>query len=495
MDIKIGELAQRTGLTIRTLRHYDALGLLKPSGRTRAAYRLYSPTDLTRLLHIQSLKTLGLTLAEIAQALDDPDYDAQEALKQHIHRLEIRMAQERQLVSRLRALQGVAEIGWLEVAETIALTQRITRQVGRTMQAAQDIAEQVTLSEQQLQSLQNQPWESGDDWETLLTHVFTALEDGLPPTSSEAQILATRWQCLVKHTTAGCPDIAQVIGQAYEDHLPEDLHAAWTFISQAMPSPSDGAKMMNSNAITDLYHPDKNVRIRAALDLGAAQHLEALPDLIGRLSQEPDFFVRENLTWAIVRMGPGAMPLLLELLESPEPGARLQAVHTLSKVADPASTSVLSRAVNDPDDEVARRAIFALGQMGHPEALDTLINGIGHPDAERQNTLSTALMSFGDAALPPLLELLQHSEAQRRAHAADILGQLGDPVAVPALTEVLLNDTWEVQFAALTALGHLSGEQARQGIAQATQSTDSRLRAVAQRLLTDHAYDSSGKKL
>ncbi|MFC4456709.1 HEAT repeat domain-containing protein [Deinococcus sonorensis] len=488
MDIKIGELARRTGLTIRTLRHYDALGLLKPSGRTRAAYRLYSPADLTRLLHIQSLKTLGLTLPEIARALDDPAYDAQEALRRHIEVLEARITQERQLVRQLRALQGAAEVGWTEVAHTIALTQRVARQVGRFLQVAQDIAGELSLSDGQLQSLQHQTQEASDDWETLLTDVFTALEAGLPPTSAEGQTLGARWQQLVRHTTADRPEIAQAIGRAYEHRLPADLQAAWTFVSEALPAQADGAPMTTHTTVTDLLHPDKNVRIRAALDLGAAQHLAALPDLIGRLGHEPDFFVRENLTWAVVRMGPDAMPFLLRLLEGPDATTRLQVVHTLSKIADPASASALTRAINDPDDEVARKAIFALGQMDHPEALTTLMGGVGHPDAERRNTLSTALVEFGHAALPPLLAALRHPDAQRRAHAADILGLLGNAGAAPALTDALQDNVWDVQFAALSALGHLPGEDAERGIAQATRVADPRLRAVAQRLLADRPH-------
>lgn len=411
MDFKIGELARRTGLTIRALRHYDALGLLKPSGRTQAAYRLYSPADLTRLLHIQGLKTLGLTLPEIARALDDPACDAQAVLRRHIEVLETRIAQERQLVSRLRELQGAAEVGWTEVAETIALTQRIARQVGHFMQTAQDLAEQLSLSDEQCQSLQHPSWDSGDDWETLLTHVFTALEEGVPSTSPEARTLATRWQHLVARTTAGRLEIAQALGRAYEHHLPADLRTAWTFISEAMSFQQDGATVANPSAVTDLLHPDKNVRIQAALNLGAAQHRAALPDLIGRLGHAPDFFVRENLTWAIVRMGPSAVPPLLALLETPDAATRLQVVHTLSKIADPASAAALNGAVNDPDSEVARKVIFALGQMGHADALSILSAGIGHPDAERRHTLSTALVEFGHAALSPVLEMLRHPEA------------------------------------------------------------------------------------
>ena len=77
--LQIGELARRTGLTHRTLRHYDDLGLVVPSGRTGGDYRQYSPDDVRRLLAVQQLKSLGLSLGEIRAALDDPAFDAADA--------------------------------------------------------------------------------------------------------------------------------------------------------------------------------------------------------------------------------------------------------------------------------------------------------------------------------------------------------------------------------------------------------------------------------
>ena len=68
---KVSELARRTGVTIRTLHHYDAIGLLTPSNRTPGAHRLYSSEDVSRLHQIHSLRTLGFPLAEIrAMELD-----------------------------------------------------------------------------------------------------------------------------------------------------------------------------------------------------------------------------------------------------------------------------------------------------------------------------------------------------------------------------------------------------------------------------------------
>jgi DNA-binding transcriptional MerR regulator len=70
MLLKIGELAKQTGLTIRALRHYDDIGLLSPSIRSDAGYRLYDRADVARLHGIQALKQLGLDLAGIGDLLD-----------------------------------------------------------------------------------------------------------------------------------------------------------------------------------------------------------------------------------------------------------------------------------------------------------------------------------------------------------------------------------------------------------------------------------------
>jgi MerR family transcriptional regulator, thiopeptide resistance regulator len=76
----VGEVAELTGVTVRTLHHYDEVGVLVPSGRSDAGYRLYSYEDLMRLQEIVVWRALGFTLAEIRAMLDDPDYDRLRAL-------------------------------------------------------------------------------------------------------------------------------------------------------------------------------------------------------------------------------------------------------------------------------------------------------------------------------------------------------------------------------------------------------------------------------
>lgn len=65
----IGELAERSGFSLRTLRHYDEIGLLQPSGRTDGGFRLYTEDDLERLLVIRRMKPLGYSLAETQEAM------------------------------------------------------------------------------------------------------------------------------------------------------------------------------------------------------------------------------------------------------------------------------------------------------------------------------------------------------------------------------------------------------------------------------------------
>lgn len=68
---KIGDVAKKTGVSIRSLRHYDEIELLIPSGQTASGYRLYSEDDIMRLQQIVSLKQMGFKLKKIQTMLDD----------------------------------------------------------------------------------------------------------------------------------------------------------------------------------------------------------------------------------------------------------------------------------------------------------------------------------------------------------------------------------------------------------------------------------------
>lgn len=134
---RIGEVAKLTGLSRRTLRHYDDLGLLVPAARSWSDYRLYDEADLLRLLQIQNLKALGLSLAEIADALADPALDAGATLGSHLAKLEEQIAAEQRLAERLRRLAGNADRNWEDVLAAITLTQELAHpDPNRRIQAA-----------------------------------------------------------------------------------------------------------------------------------------------------------------------------------------------------------------------------------------------------------------------------------------------------------------------------------------------------------------------
>lgn len=106
---KIGELAKLTGLTIRTLRYYDQIGLYSPSGYSNAGYRLYRESDISRLHQILALKDLGLSLDEIKSILSDADYDPYHVVSMQIDRLKEKMKTEQKLLKHLQNVSNVLE--------------------------------------------------------------------------------------------------------------------------------------------------------------------------------------------------------------------------------------------------------------------------------------------------------------------------------------------------------------------------------------------------
>lgn len=86
----VHEVSELTGVSVRALHHYDAIGLLRPSAHSDAGYRLYSDDDLVRLQQILLFRALEFPLKDIRDIIDSPDFDQSRALEQQIHLLELR---------------------------------------------------------------------------------------------------------------------------------------------------------------------------------------------------------------------------------------------------------------------------------------------------------------------------------------------------------------------------------------------------------------------
>jgi DNA-binding transcriptional MerR regulator len=126
---KVGELAAATGLTVRTLHHYEQIGLLAASRRSTGGHRLYSADDVTRLYRICLLRRLGFPLAEIATTLDDPAWNLRAALGRHLASLDAQLRAGQELRQRVAGLlAGASEHELLGVMEGMAMLDTAVRQ-------------------------------------------------------------------------------------------------------------------------------------------------------------------------------------------------------------------------------------------------------------------------------------------------------------------------------------------------------------------------------
>ena len=103
--LTVNEVSKLTGISVRALHHYDAIGLLKPAKVTEAGYRLYDGDTLDRLLNILLFRELQIPLKEIKEILDSPVFDQKEAIEQQIHLLELQLKHTEELISFARNIQ------------------------------------------------------------------------------------------------------------------------------------------------------------------------------------------------------------------------------------------------------------------------------------------------------------------------------------------------------------------------------------------------------
>lgn len=180
---------------------------------------------------------------------------------------------------------------------------------------------------------------------------------------------------------------------------------------------------------------DASARLDAALAAGTYPRPEYLEPLVRRCAVEPDFPVREMLTWALIRLDPETtVPRLLFEVGADEPQARSQALHTLSKIGDARAWSLVTpELLSDPAPEVARTAwrlavgVVPDGERGRLAA--ELARQLGRGDAALQRSLSRALAELGDDARQAVAAALAHEDAVVRAHALATDRLLDDPEA------------------------------------------------------------------
>jgi DNA-binding transcriptional MerR regulator len=232
---KIGELAAETGLSVRTLHHYDQIGLLVPSQRTGSGHRLYDRADIVRLQQIQSLRLMDLSLHEVRRLLDDEAMSPRQLIELHLARLHDVIALERRLVRHLQALAAGIDANAIASVEDLC---RIIQEM--TIMEQCFTRDQLALLEQRRAQVGGaRLLEIRDAWAEIIPTVQQAMDTGVDPTSPEILAIARRWKALEDEMTGGDPAMSRAIRTMYERapiparHGPAPTGAMYRFMDQA----------------------------------------------------------------------------------------------------------------------------------------------------------------------------------------------------------------------------------------------------------------------
>lgn len=220
-QLKVGQLAARTRLSVRTLHHYDEIGLLTPPARTASGHRLYGQEEIRRLQQVASLRQLGLPLSQIRDCLDRPGFSLAHVLEMQIARLEEDIQDKERLRELLEGLQHRVRSG-ADVS-----MEDLTRTIEGT------VAMEKYYTPEQLQQLASRREEVGeeglrqgqDDWQELFAAYGKAMDSGLDPASDEVGVLARKSAALIQRFTGGDPGIRASLSRMYAAEGGEQIMA------------------------------------------------------------------------------------------------------------------------------------------------------------------------------------------------------------------------------------------------------------------------------
>lgn len=209
--LKVGELAKRTGLSVRTLHYYDEIGLLQPSELTSSRHRLYGSAEVARLQQIKSLRQLGFSLDEIRACLDTPELSPARVLALHVQRLRNQIDEQRRLVALLETLAVGFDSGrmasvddFIRAIEGITMVER-----SFTPEELHELKERgERLGAEHIRAVEA-------EWPKLIASVRAEMLAGTDPASERMRPLATRWRELVREFTGDNPEITRKLRASY----------------------------------------------------------------------------------------------------------------------------------------------------------------------------------------------------------------------------------------------------------------------------------------
>ncbi len=211
MTLKIGELARRTGVTVRALHHYDSIGLLQPSARSDAGYRLYDRHDIARLHQIQALRRFGMPLADIGTFLASPDARLADIVDRQIDALTRQIAEADLLRGQLAQLRAqLAEGDAPDLASWLTTLEQMTM-----------YDKYFSKQERERLPFANQDDAGQAEWRAMVARAKAMIAAGTPPSALEARQLGQQWMIAVERDTGGDPDfmVRMIAMQAHEPEL------------------------------------------------------------------------------------------------------------------------------------------------------------------------------------------------------------------------------------------------------------------------------------
>lgn len=220
----VKEVSRLTGVSVRTLHHYDAIGLLKPTRVTEAGYRLYDEVALRRLQAILLFRQLQFPLKEIKEILDSPGFDPMEALEQQIHMLEFQRQHLDRLISHARKIQktGVITMDFsaFDTTQMDRYAAEAKAKWGKTEAYKEFEQKTAGQTEEQMQA-------TGDGLMVIFARMGAIRQ--LSPASEEAQALVAELQnYITAHYYTCTKQILRGLGQMYiaGDSMTENIDRA-----------------------------------------------------------------------------------------------------------------------------------------------------------------------------------------------------------------------------------------------------------------------------
>lgn len=320
--LKVGELAALANLTVRTLHHYDSIGLLRPSARSDAGYRLYDRDDVARLHRIQALRAFGLSLADIALTLDSPAGSPLAIVDRQLEALETRMAEARRLRDQLLRVRAELVRGSAPDLSTWLTT------LENTMDMTNVYERYFTKEElDRLPMVRNDAAKA--QWQGMVEQARGLIDSQVPPNADAAKAFGLRWLQTFERDTGGDPAL-----QAKMNAMAQREKDAVGMPTQIFDYVKAAVGELKFDAWAKYMRPEIVDRMRRhfatrghewtpliahlqaeiktdpdatgprARDLGR-QWMELFHDMVGTDQRDVDAFRKATATEPLLRMGPG----------------------------------------------------------------------------------------------------------------------------------------------------------------------------------------------